>query len=363
MTGRLEETLAAIATVDAEAMRRAAERQAQLTKPPGSLGRLETLAIQLAGITGSDRPTLGRATVVVMVADHGVSAEGVSAYPASVTVAMVRNFLAGGAAINVIAQSVAADVMVVDMGTFDRAAPDDARLVERRIGQGTANLARGPAMARGDAAAAVEAGIEIAEQLIGGGPCILVAGEMGIGNTTSASAMIAALTGRPPAEVTGRGTGVDDRGLANKVRIIEAALRLHTPDPADPLGVLAALGGFEIGGLAGLALGAARHRTPLIVDGLISAAGALVAARVCPAVKGYLIAGHRSVEPGHQIALDALGLAPLLDLGLRLGEGTGAALAIPLVRAAAETLATMATFEEAQVAGRVDRHVGEGSTP
>jgi nicotinate-nucleotide--dimethylbenzimidazole phosphoribosyltransferase len=363
MTGRLDETLAAITTLDAEAMRRAAERQAHLTKPPGSLGRLETLAIQLAGITRSDRPTLGRATVVVMAADHGVSAEGVSAYPASVTVAMVRNFLAGGAAINVIAQIVAADVMVVDMGTFDRAAPDDAHLVERRIGQGTANFARGPAMTRGDAAAAVQVGIEIAEQLIGGGSCVLVAGEMGIGNTTSASAMIAALTGRPPAEVTGRGTGVDDRGLAHKVRIIEAALRLHAPDPADPLGVLAAIGGFEIGGLAGLALGAACHRTPLMVDGLISAAGALVAARVCPAVTGYLIAGHRSVEPGHRIALDALGLEPLLDLGLRLGEGTGAALAIPLVRAAAETLATMATFEEARVAGRVDRHVGEGSTP
>jgi nicotinate-nucleotide--dimethylbenzimidazole phosphoribosyltransferase len=351
MTGLLAQTVKAIGELDAEAIRRAEERQSQLTKPAGSLGRLESLALQLAGITHRDRPRLGPATVVVMAADHGVTEEGVSAYPASVTGQMIANFLAGGAAINVIARVVRARVVVVDMGTFEPA-PGDEPLIRKRIGSGTANLARGPAMTRSQATASVEAGIEVAELLVDRRAGILCAGEMGIGNTTAASAIVAALSGRRAATVTGRGTGIDDQALERKVRVIESALRVNNPDPRDALDVLAKVGGFEIGGLAGLMLGAARRRIPVVVDGLISAAGALLAVGLCPAVKGYLVAGHRSVEPGHRAALESLGLEPVLDLGLRLGEGTGAALAIPILRAAAQTLMAMATFEEAAVSRR-----------
>jgi nicotinate-nucleotide--dimethylbenzimidazole phosphoribosyltransferase len=345
----LERTVALIHELDSEAMRRAEVRQSQLTKPAGSLGRLELLSVQLAGITGTERPRLHAAAIVVMAADHGVTAERVSAYPASVTVEMVRNVLAGGAAINALARAVHARVIVVDMGTFRPATHDDPRLILRRIAAGTANLATGPAMTPAQALTAVEAGIEIAENLAARRVGVICAGEMGIGNTTAASAIIAAVTGRPAAAVTGRGTGLDDAGLARKVEVIERALDLNRPDPSEAFDVLAKVGGFEIGGLVGIMLGAARRRRVVLVDGLISTAAALLAVRLSPSLQGYLIAAHRSVEPGHQVALDALGLEPLLELDLRLGEGSGAALAVPIVRAAARTLAEMATFEEAAV--------------
>jgi len=345
----LERTVVSIRALDSEAMRRAEARQSQLTKPAGSLGRLELLSVQLAGITRTERPRLGPTVIVVMTADHGVTTEGVSAYPASVTVEMVWNFLAGGAAINALARTIHARVIVVDMGTFKPVTHDDPRLIVRRIAAGTANLANGPAMTPAQALTAVESGIEIAENLAARRVGVICAGEMGIGNTTAASAIIAAVTGRPAAAVTGRGTGLDDAGLAGKVEVIERALRLNRPDPSDALDVLAKVGGFEIGGLVGLMLGAALRRLVILVDGLISTSAALLAVRLSPSLQGYLIAGHRSVEPGHRVALDALGLEPLLDLDLRLGEGSGAAIAVPIVRAAARTLAEMATFEEAVV--------------
>lgn len=354
MSTFLARTIASIRTLDSEAMRRAEARQSQLTKPARSLGRLELLAVQLAGITGTERPRLGPTVIVVMTADHGVTAEGVSAYPASVTVEMVRNFLAGGAAINALARAIHARVIVVDMGTFKPVTRDDSRLIVRRIAAGTANLATGPAMTPAQALAAIEAGIEIAETLAARRVGVICAGEMGIGNTTAASAIIAAVTGQSAAAVTGRGTGLDDAGLARKLAVIERALRLNHPDVTNPLDVLAKLGGFEIGGLVGLILGASQRQRVILLDGLISTAAALLAVRLSPEVRGYLIAGHRSVEPGHGVALHALGLEPLLDLGLRLGEGSGAALAIPIVHAAARTLAEMATFEEAAVSRRAE---------
>lgn len=354
MSALLDATVASIRSLDTEAMRRARARQSHLTKPADSLGRLEALSIQLAGVTGTERPRLGATAIVIMAADHGVAAEGVSAYPPSVTVEMIRNFLAGGAAINAIARMLNARVTVVDMGTSTPVASDDPRLILRRVAAGTANIARGPAMTRGQALTAVEAGIAIAEDLAGQRVGVVCAGEMGIGNTTAASAIIAAVTRRPAAAVTGRGTGLDDAGLVRKVEVIERALRINRPDPSDPLDVLAKVGGFEIGGLIGLMLGAAKRRLTIVVDGLISTAAALLAVRFSPAVQGYLVAGHRSVEPGHAVALDAIGLEPLLALELRLGEGSGAALAVPIVRAAARTLAEMATFEEAAVSPGAD---------
>ncbi|HEV8699197.1 MAG TPA: nicotinate-nucleotide--dimethylbenzimidazole phosphoribosyltransferase [Candidatus Limnocylindrales bacterium] len=339
---RLETIAGAIAPLDLAALADATRRQRLLAKPPGSLGRLEWLSIRLAGIRGGIGP-LTTPAVVVMAADHGVAAEGVSAYPATVTAEMVRTFLAGGAAINAIAAAVGARVVVVDMGVSSRV--DGPELIDRRIAAGTRNLAQEPAMSRWQAKAALEAGIGIADVLAAEGVDLLVPGEMGIANTTSASCIVAAMTGHPPSAVTGRGTGIDEATRARKIAVIERALARQPLDPTDPVGVLGSLGGFEIGGLAGLCLGAASHRIPVVLDGLISTAAALIAVAIAPLTLHYLIAGHQSVEPGHRIALRALRLRPLLRLEMRLGEGTGAALAIPIVRAATETLATMTLLE------------------
>ncbi len=362
----LDETIARIGPLDAAATESARMREATLTKPPGSLGRLEDLALQLAGITGTERPTLRRKAVVIMAGDHGVTAEGVSAYPAAVTPQMVANFLAGGAAINALARSVGARVTVVDIGVnADLAAMDaggagdaggigDAArptLLVRKIGRGTANAARGAAMSRDEARRAIEVGVEVVALEVARGLDLLAVGEMGIGNTTAASAIVAALTGEPPALVTGRGTGVDGLALRHKVGIVRQMLAVNRPDPADPLDVLAKVGGFEIAGLVGLILGAAAARVPLVLDGFITGAAALVVVGLCPAVRPYLIAAHRSTEPGYEVILARLALEPLLDLGLRLGEGSGAALALGLVDAAARHLTEMATFTEAGVAG------------
>jgi len=320
-----------------------------LTKPPGSLGRLEELALQLARIQDTVKPRVDTRAVLVFAADHGVTAEGVSAFPSEVTAQMVLNFLRGGAAINVLARHAGARLTVVDVGVdHDFSAPRPGLMVDK-VRRGTASIAQGPAMTRAQATHALEAGIRAAEATIGDGLALLATGDMGIGNTTPSAAITACFTGRPAAEVTGRGTGVSDDVLARKVAAVEQALAVNTPDPADPLGVLAAVGGLEIAAIAGAILAAAAHRVPVLVDGFISTAGALVAQGLCPDAAGYLIAGHCSAERGHRAALAHLGLTPLLDLDLRLGEGTGAVLAMHLAEAAVRLLDEMATFTTAGV--------------
>lgn len=349
----LEQTIAQIGPLDAQALAGARARQRELTKPEGSLGRLEDLAVQIAGMRSQARPRIERPAVIVMAGDHGVARQGVSAFPSEVTPQMVVNFLHGGAAINVLARQVGARVVVVDMGVAGEL-PEHPDLLRCKVARGTADLSEAPAMTRAQARLAVERGIAVARDQIAQGVDLIGTGDMGIGNTTPSSAIVAALSGRPPAEVTGRGTGLDDAGLARKIAVIERALALHRPDTADGLDVLAKVGGFEIGGLAGVIIGAAAQRVPVVVDGFISGAAALVALRLAPAVQPYLIAAHRSVERGHRAALELLGTAPLLDLDMRLGEGSGAALAIGLCQAACRLLDEMATFAEARVAGRLD---------
>jgi nicotinate-nucleotide--dimethylbenzimidazole phosphoribosyltransferase len=353
------ETAAAVGPLDAAAMAAARARQDRLTKPAGSLGRLEDLAVQLAGIQGREQPVLTHRLAVVMAADHGVAAEGVSAYPQEVTAQMVANFLAGGAAINVLARQAGARLVVVDVGVArdlpavrGPESPDAPRLHRAPVTPGTANLAQGPAMTPAQAEAAITVGIEIIEQEARRGLDAVVLGDMGIGNTTAGAALVAALCGQPPAAVVGRGTGLDDRGWRHKVAVVERALALHAPDPRDPLAVLARLGGLEHAGLVGVTLAAAARRAVVVVDGLAATAAALVAARLCPAVQPYLVAGHASVEPGQRAALADLGLTPLLDLGMRLGEGTGAMLALHLLDAAARLHREMATFDAAGVSER-----------
>jgi nicotinate-nucleotide--dimethylbenzimidazole phosphoribosyltransferase len=346
----LEETLAAIHGLDAPALRAAERRQARLTKPRGSLGALERVAVRLAGITGLERPRFARRVIVVAAASHGVAAEEeVSAYPASVTAQMVANFVAGGAAINVLADAAGAELVVVDAGVEPEPA-SHPRLRRCRLGPGSRNLRRERALPPGHGRRIVEAGVALVAELdTGGAPWLLALGEMGIGNTTASAAIVAAACAADVAQVTGRGTLVDDARLARKREVVREALALHQPDPRDGFDLLESVGGYEIGFLAGCCLGAAARRVPVVLDGLITGAAALVAAAIAPACRDALIAGHRSVEPGHRVALDALGLEPLLDLDLRLGEGSGAALALPLVAAAARTLDEMATFEEAGV--------------
>ena len=353
--------LDAIQPADAAAGREAQRRLDSLTKPPGSLGRLEELARRLVEITRRCPPRIERPVIVVLAADHGVAVEGVSAYPQVVTAQMVENFLAGGAAVNALARLVGARVVVGDFGVATplSAHPD---LVSRRIGAGTASIASGPAMSRAQALEAIAAGAELAAAEIARGADLLALGEMGIGNTTSASALAAAFTGAAPAEVTGTGTGIQPDRWRAKVAVVERALAVNgatarrsmgdRPGGLDAVDVLARLGGFEIAGLAGVALAGAAHRVPVIVDGFIAGAAALAAVRLAPSARDSLIAAHRSAEPGHRHVLEALGLAPYLDLGLRLGEGTGAALCIGLARAAAAILGEMATFKSAGVSDR-----------
>jgi nicotinate-nucleotide--dimethylbenzimidazole phosphoribosyltransferase len=349
MSHSVQEAVARIQPLDDDAMQAARARQDQLTKPQGSLGRLEALSIQLAGVTAQPRPRLKQPAIITMAADHGVARQGVSAYPSEVTPQMVLNFLRGGAAINVLARHVGARVVVVDMGVAADLAPHPD-LVDRKIAKGTRDFSVGPAMTREEARRAVEAGIEIVTREIERGADIVGTGDMGIGNTTASSAIVAAITRRPVAEVTGRGTGVDDGGLARKIAVIERALALNKPNPTDALDTLGDVGGLEIGGLAGVMLGAAVQRVPVVIDGFISGAAALIACALAPAAQPYLIAAHRSVEIGHRAILQHLRLEPLLDLDLRLGEGTGAALGISLCIAACKILDEMATFGEAGVA-------------
>ncbi len=337
----------------------------RLTKPPGSLGYLETLVVQLAGITGRLDAPVARRAIIVAAADHGVARRGVSAYPSEVTGQMVANFLAGGAAINVLAAQVGASLTIVDVGIASEIpghghgpgagavtiGAAGCRLVHARVRHGTADLSAGPAMSRDDALRAIAVGLDVVAEAGRSGLDVVGVGEMGIGNTTAASAFTAALTGAAPERVTGRGTGLDEAGWRRKVDVIEAALRTNGIGPDDPLGVLAAVGGLEIAALVGVILGSVAARRPVVLDGFITGAAALIAEALAPGVAPRLIAAHRSVEPGHELVLDRLGLRPLLELDLRLGEGTGAALALGVIAAAARLRDGMATFESAAITG------------
>ena len=338
-----------IQPLDQIAMDAARQRQSQLTKPAGSLGRLEELSVQLAGIQRKPLPAVKDKAIIVMAGDHGVVAEGVSAYPQEVTPQMVLNFLSGGAAINVLTRHVGARVAVVDMGMASKGEVTSPLLIRRRVGSGTANLAQGPAMSRAQAEESVQSGIEVALAEISKGADILGTGDMGIGNTTPSAAIACALMKVSAEKIAGRGTGVDDDGLKRKISVIEKSLQVNQPDTNDGMDVLAKVGGFEIGGLAGVMLGAASKHVPVMVDGFISTAAAMIAVTLAPQCKDYLIAAHRSKENGHALMLEWLGMKPLLDLDLRLGEGTGAALGISMAEAACKILSEMATFGEAGV--------------
>ncbi|WP_406109268.1 nicotinate-nucleotide--dimethylbenzimidazole phosphoribosyltransferase [Micromonospora globbae] len=373
----LESTIAAIRPLDDAAMAAARELHGRLTKPAGSLGALEELSVRLAGLAGACPPPLPeRAAVAIFAGDHGVHAQGVSPWPQEVTAQMIANFLAGGAVVNAFARQAGAAVTVVDVGVatliptagtepldpaggasvldpagsarlLDPAVP---RLVDANVRPGTADLTVTAALTRDEARAAVETGVRVADELIDAGAGILLTGDMGIGNTTPAAALIAAFTGADPAAATGRGTGVDDATYQRKVDVVRAALERHRPDPADPLGVLATVGGLEHAALAGLILGAAARRVPVLLDGVIAGSAALAAAAFAPDAVGAMVAGHRSAEPGATVALRKLGLDALIDLGLRLGEGTGALLALPVVTGAVRVLHEVATFDSAGVA-------------
>ena len=348
MDNFIQHTIEMIKPLDEEAMAKAQARQDTLTKPQGSLGRLEELSIQLAGIQGKPIPQIKHKAIITMAGDHGIVAEGVTLFPQEVTTQMVANFLRGRAGINVIARQVGARIVVVDMGVATELKPNP-QLLSRKIGFGTQNMSLGPAMSAEQAVKAIETGIELVAAEAVKGLDIVGTGDMGIGNTTASSAICAVMTGKSAAEVAGRGTGLGDKQLTHKIKIIDRVLTMNHPDPAQPLDVLAKVGGFEIGGLAGVMLGAAANRIPVVIDGFISGAAALIAAALSPALKDYLIAAHLSAESGHRLLLEHLGLRPLLNLDMRLGEGTGAALGIFLADTATRILADMATFAEADV--------------
>lgn len=355
----LGEAIALVRAVCPRARAAAVERLDRMTKPRGALGRVEDLAVTLAGIARSCEPFLEPAVVAVFAGDHGVHAQGVTPWPQEVTAQMVMNFLAGGAVVNAFARQLGADVRVVDVGVGTPLAPHPD-LVRRRVADGTADLAAGPAMTRDQAREAVGVGVDTARELVAAGYRCLVTGDMGIANTTPAAALVCAFTGADPAVATGRGTGIDDATLQRKIDVVRRALVRHAlprraGEPADPLGVLAAVGGLEHAALAGFVLGGAAAGVPVLLDGVNAGAAALVAAGLCPDAVGYCLAGHVSAEPGHARALGALGLTPLLDLGMRLGEGTGALLALPVVLGAARALRDVATFD---AAGVVDKTGG-----
>ena len=349
----LDSLISQIQPLDETAMQNARTRQNMLTKPAGSLGRLEELSIQLAGITGKSIPVIKDKVIITMAGDHGVVTEGVSAYPQEVTPQMVSNFLAGCAAINVLARHISARMVIIDMG-IAMDLPESDELIVKKVAYGTANMSKGPAMTRAQAEESIQSGIEIALAEISRGADIIGTGDMGIGNTTPSAAIACVLTKKHPKEIAGRGTGMDDEGLNQKVSTIERALDVNKPNANDGLDVLAKVGGFEIGGLAGVMLGAASKNIPVMVDGFISTAAAMVAASLAPQCKDYLISAHRSKENGHGIMLEWLGLKPLLDLDMRLGEGTGSALGISIAEAACKILTEMATFDEAGVSEKSD---------
>ena len=357
----LDEVIGRITPADQKAKRAARLRQDRLTKPPGSLGRLEALSIQLAGVFRTDRPKPRGKTIIVAAGDHGVVAQGVTSYPQEVTAQMVLNFLTGGAAINVLARRAGVDLEIVDAGVASQL-PDHPNLRVVAVGRGTADITQGPAMTRDQAVACVTAGVRLALEATDNGADLIGTGDMGIGNTTVSSAIVAALTRRSPSETTGRGTGRNDSEMEHKIAVVERALEVNRPDPCDALDVLTKVGGFEIGVLAGVVLGGALARRLVVLDGFISGAAGLIAHTLCPNVRDYLVAAHLSAEAGHRNVLSHTGLRPLLDLDMRLGEGTGAVLAMGLVDAAAATLTEMATFDEAGVSDQRPDDVGRQET-
>ena len=344
----LQQTLSKIFPVDQTLLVETQNKLDNKTKPLGSLGRLEEFACRFAAISGSLTPDAGKKMIFTFAGDHGVVEEGISAFPKEVTPQMVLNFLNGGAGVNVLARHSGAEVRVVDIGVdYDfGAAPG---LIRKKIARGTRNFTSGPAMTMDETLAAIGVGIEMADLARSESVSMIGTGEMGIGNTTPSSAIIAAISGKTVGEVTHRGTGISDSTLANKIRVIEQGLALNRPDPSDPLDVLAKVGGLEIAGIAGLVLGAAANRIPVVIDGFISTAGALIAAELHPSVKDFIFAAHQSVEIGHRYMLERIGVKPILDLGMRLGEGTGAALAMMLIEAGVKILNEMATFQQAGV--------------
>lgn len=349
----LQKVIGSIKGIDERIMIKAQQRLDSLTKPPGSLGRLEELARVIAGITGKAMPRLEKKVIFTLAADHGVCAENISAFPSEVTAQMVHNFLNGGAGINVLAKHIGARVVVADLGVkSDFESRFSKRLKQKKVNLGTHNFTLGPAMSGEEALLSVQNGIDIFEDEFSKGIDIIGTGEMGIGNTTSSSAITACITRKDPAEVAGRGTGLDDQALQHKIGVIRKALEVNQPDPGDALDVLSKVGGFEIGGLAGIMLAAASRKVPVVLDGFISGAAALIAVGLQPKAKEYMIASHRSVERGHTVLLEYLGIEPILDLDLRLGEGTGAALGIFIAEAATKILTGMATFQQARVSGR-----------
>jgi nicotinate-nucleotide--dimethylbenzimidazole phosphoribosyltransferase len=348
----LTETVAAIKPASAEAMAAAEERQSMLTKPRGSLGALEDIGTRLCGIYGECPPSMPEpVAIAVFAGDHGVYAQGVSPWPQEVTTQMVGNFLAGGAVINAFGRQVGAEVVVVDIGVAGEV-PQAPGLMGRKIASGTADMTMGPAMTPAQVHAAVEVGIDVARDLVAQGNRLLVSGDMGIANTTASAALISVFTGLDVAEVTGRGTGIDDAMLEHKVSVIETAIKINQASAQDPIAALAAVGGFEHAGVVGYLLAAAALRTPVILDGVIACSAALVARAIAPHAADYWVAGHRSVEPGATAALAHLDLVPLVDLEMRLGEGSGAALAVPLVQASARILREVATFDSAGVSDK-----------
>ena len=344
----IKSTLARIKPVSTELLQKAQSRLDNKTKPPGSLGRLEEFARRIAAISGSPNPDISKKVIFTFAADHGVVQEGVSLYSSEVTRQMVLNFLAGGAGVNVLARHAGAEVRVVDVGV-DHDFEDVPGLIHKKVARGTRNFTKEAAMSRDEMLAALQVGIELAEQCKAEGVGLVGTGEMGIGNTTPSSAIIAAISGKTVAEVTHRGTGINDLALLNKIRVIKEGLDVNKPDGNDPLDVLAKVGGLEIAAIAGLVLGCAANSIPVVIDGFISTAGALIASELHPNVRDYIFAAHQSAEIGHRFMLERIGAEPILDLNLRLGEGTGAALAMTLIEAGVKILKEMATFEEAGV--------------
>jgi nicotinate-nucleotide--dimethylbenzimidazole phosphoribosyltransferase len=354
----LNDTLEKIEKPDYSLAQKAQSKLDNLTKPRGSLGRLEEIAKQVVIITGNLQPQLKNKVIFTMAADHGVVVEGVSAYPKEVTPQMVYNFIRGGAAINVLARHVGSRVVVVDMGVAEKIKNQKSKIknfIDKKINYGTRNMAKEPAMTRDEAIRSIEAGIEVFEEELKNGTDIIGIGDMGIGNTTPSAAIASVITGKSVEEITGRGTGLDDAGLARKVTVIKKALKVNAPLATDGLDVLAKVGGFEIGGLTGVILAAAAHKIPVVIDGFISTAAALIAYTLKPEVKEVMIAAHCSQEKGHKLMLAHMGLRPLLDLDMRLGEGTGAALGISIIEASIKILTEMATFQSAGVSERTNK--------
>lgn len=352
---KIRKTIDAIEEVDHSLAEKTQKRLDNLTKPQGSLGRLEELAKQVVEITKNENPPVRYKVIFTMVGDHGVVKEGVSAFPQEVTAQMVYNFLGRGAGINVLAEHAGARVVVVDMGVAEELKDENAELKMKKINFGTKNMAEGPAMTKEEAVRSIGGGIEVFEEELSNGIDIIGTGEMGIGNTTASSAIAAVITGRPVEDVTGRGAGINNKAMAHKIEVIKKSIGVNKPIATDAIDVLQKTGGFEIGGLAGVILAAASKRVPVVIDGFISGAAALIAYRLEPKVKDYMIAAHCSVEQGHKIILDYIGLKPLLDLDLCLGEGTGAALAMNIVEAGVKILTRMATFQSASVCERIDK--------